>query len=65
MRDFTNHQNALDLAGEYMTTHGGSFRSGEDLGKAFQWLAARLWEELREEVSKAPAATTAHEGGKT
>jgi hypothetical protein len=59
MRDFTNHQTALQLAGEYMATHGGSFRSGEDLGQAFQWLAAQHWKELTEEVSKAPAASPA------
>jgi hypothetical protein len=59
MRDFTNHQTALDLAGEYIIMHSGSFRSAEDLGRAFQWLATQHWKELREEVSKAPAATTA------
>jgi len=59
MRDFTNHQTALHLAGEYITAHSSGFRSTEELGQAFQWLAARHMEELTEEVKKAPAATTA------
>jgi hypothetical protein len=59
MRDFTNHQTALNLAGEYITTHSGGFRSSEELAQAFQWLATRHMEELMEEVSKPPAATTA------
>jgi len=58
MRDFTNHQTALHLAGEYITTHSGGFRSTEELGQAFQWLAARHMKELMEEVNKAPTAKT-------